>query len=203
MTMTTKNDSKAEALAQVGRCAYESIRDMVAALECDYDRLEELRDERADLAEQLKDLEPEEDAALNGAPDADYDAAKACGRVRLELQEWDEKNGEELKKLTDAAGECKDADDARQRIEEDPLSVEVRSDWYTPGSPDGNTPGEFCILLSTGGPATRIIGELDQHGEPCRARLEVQDWFTPWTEHLDGVSMETLLTYSRCFVYTS
>ncbi len=52
----------------------------------------------------------------------------------------------------------------------------------------------------TGGPATRIIGELNEHGEPTRARLQVQDWGTPWTDYRGG-DQETLLTYARCFYF--
>jgi hypothetical protein len=68
---------------------------------------------------------------------------------------------------------------AREIIQEDPLEVTVRSDWYSPGGEAGK-PSEFCIILSTGGPASRIIGTLSEHGEPETARLEVQDWGTPW-----------------------
>ena len=36
-------------IEEIGKPAFESIADMVAALNCDYDRLEELRDEREDF----------------------------------------------------------------------------------------------------------------------------------------------------------
>lgn len=96
-----------------------------------------------------------------------------------------------------------DEDEARERIQEDALSVEVRSDWYTPGcGADDNArkPAEFQILLCTGGPACRIIGELDEHGEPDRARIQHQDWGTPWTDYFDTDS-DTLLAYCRCFYF--
>ena len=64
-------------------------------------------------------------------------------------------------------------------MDEYPLEVEVRSDWHNPGEKE--SPGEYYILLSTGGPATRITGDLDEHGSPSSARIECQDWFTPWT----------------------
>lgn len=94
---------------------------------------------------------------------------------------------------------------ARMVIDEDPLSVQVRSDWHAPGSAeDDSKPLDFQILLSWGGPATRIIGELDEHGEPTRARLEAQDWGTPWTEYRgawgDG-GRATLLAYASCFFF--
>lgn len=91
-----------------------------------------------------------------------------------------------------------DRDDAEQRVQEDALSVEVRSGWHTPG---GDYPGaaDFRILITIGGPAVRIMGELED-GEPTRAWLEVQDWGTPWTQYF-GASQETLLAYARCFYF--
>lgn len=74
-----------------------------------------------------------------------------------------------------------DADDAaRERIQESALSVEVRSRWYVPGERE-EAPAEYRILLTTGGPALQMIGELNEHGEPESAWLEYQDWGTPWT----------------------
>lgn len=91
-----------------------------------------------------------------------------------------------------------DEETAREAIQEDPLSVEVRSGWYAPGSED-NKPEEYCILLGTGGPATRIVGDLN-NGQPMSARLEVQDWFKPWTEYFD-VDHEILTTYAQQFYF--
>jgi hypothetical protein len=91
---------------------------------------------------------------------------------------------------------------AQSQIQEDPLSVEVRTDWFTPGSTDV-TPAEFRILLCTGGPAVQIIGELDHHGQPEAARLQYQDWFTPWEDcELQGEDEEALLTYAQQFYFT-
>ena len=51
-----------------------------------------------------------------------------------------------------------DPEIARATILQDPLSVQVRSGWCSPGSGPGS-PEEYEILLATGGPAARIIGE--------------------------------------------
>lgn len=91
-----------------------------------------------------------------------------------------------------------DEDEARQAIDEDPLSVEVRSGWETPG--ERLEPAEFKILLCTGGPAVRIRGELNEHGEPNRAWMEFQDWGTPWTRYL-AAEQDVLLSYAQCFHY--
>jgi hypothetical protein len=145
-----KTDAKEQAAAQ-----YQSIVEMLSALDCDYDRLEELR----------------EDA---------------------------EETNEEFQTLISEAGDCTSREAAEERIQEDPLSIEVRSDWVTPG--EDMTPSEFQILLCAGGPAVRIRGELDEYREPCRAWIEYQDWGTPWTQYFDA-SQDTLLQYAQQFYF--
>lgn len=163
MTTTRENP----ALAEIGRNAFAAIREMVAALECDYERLEELDGMAAG-------------SAWNGTAE----------------------ESEERHALREAAGECKDREDAERRIQEDPLSLEFRTAWTTADNwkAENMTPGEYCLLLTTGGPAVRIIGEID--GDTAEtARLEVQDWGTPWTEHMLDSSEddELLLTYAQQF----
>lgn len=185
---TTDRDVR---LTEVGKGAYESIREMVAALECDYDRLESLKEELlSEFDDQNEKNDPSDEKAFRAWVD------NAANSPTHPFQE----TAEELVELWDAAGECKSRDEAEERIHEDALSVEVRSGWATPGEPLAAE--EFCILLSTGGPASRIRGELDSHGEPCRAWLEVQDWGTPWTEYVPAES-HVLLAYARCFCFAS
>jgi hypothetical protein len=95
-----------------------------------------------------------------------------------------------------------DPERARQAIQEDPLSIEVRSGWHTPGDEDGNKPAEYNILLGTGGPAARIIGELDEHGQPETATFEFQDWFKPWTAARVSQDEEAvMLKYAQQFYF--
>ena len=95
---------------------------------------------------------------------------------------------------------------AAERIHESVLSVEVRSPWINPADyhNSANKPAEYCILLTTGGPALRLVGELSEYGEPTTALLEYQDWFTPWTllTGLTADEIEALLTFAQrfCFV---
>lgn len=91
-------------------------------------------------------------------------------------------------------------EEAIQSIEEDPLSVEIRSEWHTPGS---KTPGgQYNILLCTGGPAVRIIGELNEYNQPETAKIEYQDWFTPWVEYpINSEEEEDVITYANMFYY--
>lgn len=80
----------------------------------------------------------------------------------------------------EATGDDNATDAARQAISESPLSLEVRSGWTTPDQP--LEAEEFCLLLATGGPACRIVGQLSD--DQCEfGRIEGQDWGTPWTEY--------------------
>lgn len=167
--MATTTDNWVE---NVGKPAFDAIREMVAALQVDWDRLNELRQEWLDWA--------------GGAPDLWADA--------------NPDDADELAELEDAAGDCEDEDDARQRIDEDPLSIELGGWWALGSEPE---PTEYLILLATGGPAVRIIGALGQRKEPVTARLEVQDWFKPWTEYRSGDDDhdEILGAYVACFYF--
>jgi hypothetical protein len=92
-------------------------------------------------------------------------------------------------------------DRAQTAIHEAPLSVEVRSGWYRPC--DANPePLEYRILLTWGGPAAQITGQLDAYGQPDTARLEYQDWGTPWTARpLTAEEREDVLTFAQAFYY--
>lgn len=84
-----------------------------------------------------------------------------------------------------------------QQIQEMPLSVQVRSEWYTPGQ-ENVIPSEFEILLSTGGPATRIVGELDAWGQATNCRVQARDWWQPWTNGYTPTSWEQERLVSFC-----
>lgn len=71
----------------------------------------------------------------------------------------------------------------QEGMQESALSVDIREGWRSPGERASMEPTEFQILLSTGGPALRIMGELDQWSQPARCWLEHQDWGTPWVRH--------------------
>jgi hypothetical protein len=68
---------------------------------------------------------------------------------------------------------------------------------------EDSTPAEYQILLSTGGPALRIVGELSKHGEPeGEPVLQWQDWGTPWTTYpLDEAEREAVGHYAAQFYY--
>ena len=59
---------------------------------------------------------------------------------------------------------------------------------------------QYIILLSWGGPASRIVGKLDSRNEPETATFEVQDWGTPWTA-ADDQDENMLLQFARLFCF--
>lgn len=209
MANTTTETDWAE---KIGKPAAASIVEMVAALELDYERLEELRDEYKDLVEAEKNAAADLAGAVKAAADpADDEAERAELDAELKrcedaaedaadrLAEFDTDELKEMEAAANPCGnECKDQDDARQMIQEDALSVQVRSGWVSPG--DEMLAEDFELLLATGGPAVRIRGELDANGEPHRAWLEVQDWGKPWTQYFN-IEGDTLLAYANCFTY--
>lgn len=199
MATQTKDDR----LTEVGKSAYASIVEMVAALECDYDRLEELKEQRETLVDEVNDAHGEHQAALSEQDGTEEETKAAEESARAKLAEWDEEYAEELTELQgDAAcGDdkypCKDQDEARERIQQDALSVRIFGE-RTDGEWEAD---KFEILLTTGGPAVRIMGELDGNSEPSHAWLETQDWGTPWTEYYETGIRDTLLAYCRCFYF--
>ena len=152
----------------IAQCA--SVAEMVAALECDYGRLEELREER--------------------------DSFTGPGNVAG----WMAENHDEAAELADlelAAGECSSEEEARERILEDALSVEVRSDWHSLG--ETLEPAEFRIGLCTGGPHVEFVGDLGRHGEPESVRCLYRDWGT--SDELFDFNHDAALTYCRQFYF--
>lgn len=118
--------------------------------------------------------------------------------IREMVQTWERANNGH------AGRDEPDEDDALEAIHQSVLSVEVRDGWYSPGARDkADAPAEFCILLSTGGPALRLIGDLDTYGEPEEVRLEMQDWGIAWTEFrdFDHDDYLAMMTFCRRFYF--
>lgn len=137
------------------------------------------------VTEYVKAMDPDSWDRLEELTDADsIDAGEA----------------EELASLNTLLDEYKDVEGARERAQDSILSLEVRSGWNSPG--EKLEPEEFQILLTTGGPALRIRGELGRYAEPERAWLEYQDWGTPWTEyHGPALNHADLMTFASIFYF--
>ena len=142
------------------------------------------------------------------------DAERAQQQAALQLASIEElvtclKHAEQFEKSQHcgAEGDCQhdcmhEAAAARETIQEDPLSVEVRPDWHTVGAVEAAKPTHYKILLCWGGPAGQIVGTLDAHNQPDSARLQYQDWFTEWTNYpLTDEEEQTLLIYAQQFYF--
>lgn len=166
----------------------EHINQLMTALNVDYDQLEELTDYAQDLRDELDNVSTELEAiyltldadAADAEREAQLDEHTRLTGLQDELAHQLSDTAAELEDLQAEAGEYTDADEVSTALHEYPLSVEIRSGWESVGEP--LEPTEYAILLSTGGPAARIRGELDEHGAPASAWMEAQDWGTPWTE---------------------
>ena len=151
---------------------------------------------RAQNGHTLKEVE--KFIAKKNAPDPEKDDhGKSQARVQID-------SIVEMVAALDLAGNNDESREAAEtRINEDPLSVEVRSDWYTLNKGANTKPSEYNILLCTGGPAFRIIGDLGKYGEPETAVAQYQDWGTQWTEYRETTDEEdaALLRYAQCFYF--
>ena len=171
-------DEKQQELTEIGKSAMSSIRELVANL-----------DREHAATEWAVNLTHKQCLEILGVDETDEDIAELHDAVIEQITEGDEPDGFDWSE-----------DDARDAILEDALCVQVRAGWRELGAKDDNEAEEFEILLTTGGPAVRIRGELSD-GQPKRAWLEVQDWGTPWTEHIEPDSQDVLLEYARQFCF--
>lgn len=183
----------------------ERINQLMTALNVDYDQLEELTDYAQDLRDELDKVRTELEAiyltldadAADTEREAQLDEHTRLTGLQDELAHQLSDTAAELEDLQAEAGEYTDADEVSTALHEYPLSVEYRSDWASVG--ETLEPTEYAILLSTGGPAARIRGELDEHGAPTNAWMEAQDWGTPWTEVYTGCS-DALLEFAQFII---
>ena len=170
--MSTQDYAKQQAAAQ-----YASIAALVSAYNLDWDQYENLLDLRADHE---IDMASEDDPKPFNV--AYPDEAEALAEFEGARDET----------------ECDSQESVQDRIQEMPLSIDLRSGWVTVG--DVMTAEEFRILLCTGGPAVQIRGELDFNGQPYRAWIEYQDWGTPWTQYFDA-DQSTLIEFCNHFYF--
>lgn len=81
-----------------------------------------------------------------------------------------------------------------EEIHQDPLEIATGKEF------DGTR--TYMILLGWGGPASRIIGELDEHDQPETAKFQFQDWFKPWTTaNTNEKQNEIMLEYAGHFYF--
>ena len=90
-------------------------------------------------------------------------------------------------------------DELRENVLNSALSIQFRSDWES--FEENFKAKEFKILLSWGGPALRVIGELDDYG-PVNPKLQYQDWGTPWIDfEITEDQQKALNWFCNCFYF--
>lgn len=137
----------------------EDIVRFAAALDLDWNRLQELRDAFDDEGFTQDGSVPDDKARADWA--AEYP-----------------EESDELEELEAIAEGFEDEDDVRQQLDEYALDISVRSEWQ--GLGESLEPSEYRILLCTGGPAVQITGDLGRWNSPETAQIEHQDWFESW-----------------------
>lgn len=127
-----------------------SLADLATLYTLDWDRLEELLDK---ATEELAE----------GADDQLTPGERA-----------------ELETLREQAGDCTCQDDANERVDEYPLEFSFSVDSCNPSDWPPKRPDRLIILVTTGGPAARIVVELGESGGYGNWWPEVADWGTGW-----------------------
>ena len=183
-------NAKRQAQAQVS-----SIVDMIRAVECDFDRLEELRESRYLSGFNVSGFLPvsafAESVNLESAP---FNLQGPDGlRYWVEVSSED---AEELAELEEQAGGYADQEEARDAIYETPLSVEVRSGWHSVGE-DAGEPEEFRIVLCTGGPHVELTGDIGGS-----VRVVFRDWGESGEYYPDADERAALDTFVSMLIAT-
>jgi len=114
--------------------------------------------------------------------------------INTAYSEGDEADDEERE-------EYHDEEQARERIQEDALEVSVMADtWTSPG--EELKADAYRVLITYGGPACQVKGDLDEHMMPESAEIQHQDWSTPWTTlPTTSEQDDALLEYARQFYF--
>tara|TARA_R100000995_G_scaffold56117_1_gene27723 strand:- start:83 stop:502 length:420 start_codon:yes stop_codon:yes gene_type:complete len=91
-------------------------------------------------------------------------------------------------------------EEIKESILNSALSVEFRSGWSS--NFNQLEIEQFKILLTWGGPALRVIGDLDQYKQCENIKLQFQDWGTYWTDYeLTEKEEESLNWFCNCFYF--
>jgi len=123
----------------------------------------------------------------------------AKGHIESIVEDFENFNYIENQNVT-CDDDYKKQDEIKEGINNSALSVEFRSGWST--NFDELEIEEFKILLSWGGPALRVIGDLDQYKQAENIKLQFQDWGTPWTDYeLTEKEEESLNWFCNCFYF--
>tara|TARA_R100000353_G_scaffold160470_1_gene120169 strand:+ start:586 stop:999 length:414 start_codon:yes stop_codon:yes gene_type:complete len=123
----------------------------------------------------------------------------AIGHIESIVEDYENFNYIESLNVT-----CDEDYEKQEKIKESilnsALSVEFRSGWTS--NPNDIELKEFKILLTWGGPALRVIGNLNQYKEPENIKMQFQDWGTYWTDFkITEEQQKALNWFCNCFYF--
>lgn len=90
-------------------------------------------------------------------------------------------------------------EEIREEIEQEPLSVEVRSGWASVGGE--MEAEEYRVLLSWGGPSLQIVGNLGEYNQPSSFAVQHQDWGTPWETVFPSIDETAAVRWFLSFMW--
>lgn len=168
------------------------ITALLAAEDMDWGRWDDAQEELSDIYSDIREYREKIRTTV------DKNELQELNETLLVLLDAEETLRQELAEFDGIRKGCESPDEVLSLVYEYPLSIEVRSGWVL--SSEELVPEHFCILLQTGGPAVRIVGDLNEHGDPDRAWIEYQDWGTPWETFMSGG--DAPLRFAQKFVFT-
>ena len=139
---------------------------------------------------------------MNELKEKNHALQNAIGHIESIVKDYENFNYIENSNVT-CDEDYNKQDEIKENILNSALSVEFRSGWYSsPESIADLKPEEFKILLTWGGPALRVIGELNQYKEPENVKMQFQDWGTFWTDfQITEDQQEALNWFCNCFYF--
>ena len=128
-----------------------------------------------------------------------YALQNAIGHIKSIVEDYENFNYIDSLNVT-CDEDYEKQEEIKENILNSALSVEFRSGWTS--NPNELEIEEFKILLTWGGPALRVIGELNQYKEPENIKMQYQDWGTFWTDfEITENQQEALDWFCNCFYF--
>ena len=128
-----------------------------------------------------------------------YALQNAIGHIKSIVEDYENFNYIDSLNVT-CDEDYEKQEEIKENILNSALSVEFRSGWTS--NPNELEIEEFKILLTWGGPALRVIGELNQYKEPENIKMQYQDWGTYWTDfEITENQQEALNWFCNCFYF--
>ena len=129
----------------------------------------------------------------------DHALQNAIGHIESIVEDFEKISYLESLNVTSSEDE-EEIEQIKESILNSALSVEFRSGWTS--NPNELEIEEFKILLTWGGPALRVIGDLNQYKELENIKMQFQDWGTCWTDfEITENQQEALNWFCNCFYF--